>query len=204
MAVTATIRDDFKDNSLSAGIWTLPAWGGAPIAENNNQLEITSTLASGYYGIDTPLSHNLTGSYAFGKSNGATNETLASFEMYPIIVNADNTGNNQMFWLLSPQPGTVRAFKKVAGVSTQVGSTLSYSTYGRGYFRVRENGSGITYWDYSDAQGRGLSWINLWSEANPLTITTVKLGFMQGTFAAEAATSVAQFGGLNFVTRKIR
>lgn len=183
MAVTATIRDDFKGSALSSAIWNIPAWGGAQVALANNQLEITSTLASGYYGLDTPLSHDLTNSYAFGKSNGATNETLASFEMYPIIVNADNTGNNQVFWLLSPQPNTIRAFKKVAGISTQVGSTLTYTTYRKGYFRIREKG-GITYWDYSLETGRGMSWINLWSEANPLTITTVKMGYMQGTFGA--------------------
>lgn len=203
MAATQTIIDDFKDNSLSATIWNLPAWGGAQIAENNNQLELTTTLASGYYGIDTPRSHDLTGSYAFAKSNGATSSSITSFEFY-FLVNADDTGNNQLSWRFSPSDDVVQAYKKVGGVSTLLANiTGGYTSFGDGYVRFREL-NGITYWDYALSTGRGLQWLNLWSEANPLTITSVKMGFMVGTYAAEASTAVARFGCLNKITRKLR
>lgn len=205
MAVTFTVRDDHNDNSLSSAIWNLPAWGGAPVAENNNCLEITSSLASGYYGIDTPRTHNLTGSMAVAQLRGPLTSAITSLEGYPMVVNADDTGNNQLLWFASPFFGVIRAFKKIAGVSTQVGGDITYSTAitsspnQKAYFGVMEL-AGITYWIYSYG---GKYWRIHYSEANPLTITTVKMGYMEGTWQAELTQQAMQFDNLNFILRRI-
>lgn len=199
------VKDDHNDNSLSSAVWTLPAWGGAQVAENNNCLEITSTTASGYYGIDTPYSFNLTGLLTATQLKGPTTSTLTSFELYPVLVNADETGNNQLMWICSPQGGWIRAFKKVASSSSQVGDDLTYSTYVTGepsnrfYLGIAEL-NGTTYWVYSLG---GRQWRVHHSESNPLTITTVKVGYMEGTWQAEGSTAVAQFDNLNYFLRRI-
>lgn len=205
MAVTFTIRDDHNDNSISTVIWNTPAWGGAQVAENNNCLEITSTLASGYYGIDTFRSHDLTGSMAVAQLRGPVTDNITSFEAYPMIVNSDDTGNNQLLWFTSPRNGLIRAFKKIGGVSTQLAGDLTYSNFissnpnTKAYFGVMEL-AGITYWIYSLG---GKYWRVHYSEANPLTITSVKMGYMEGTWQAELTTNVAQFDNLNYILRRI-
>lgn len=199
------VKDDHNDSSLSTSIWTVPAWGAPQVAENNGYLEITSTLGSGYYGIDTPLSHNLTGLLTAAQLVGPTTSSLTSLELYPMLVNADGTGNNQLMWICSPQGNWIRAFKKVAGVSTQVGADLTYSTYitgvtsNRAYFGIAESG-GTTYWVYSLG---GRNWRIHHSETNPLTMTTVKVGYMEGTWGSEGSTAVAQFDNLNYFLRQV-
>lgn len=202
MAKCFTIKDDHNDNSISSTVWTTPAWGGAQVAETNNQLEITSTLASGYYGLDTPQSHDLTSSRFVAQIVGCTSSSIPSLEMY-ILLSTDGTGNNQLLWLASPYNNNISAYKKIAGVSTWVGQ-LTYTTYvgvaGQSLYCGFEERNGTTYFVYSLG---GRVWRELYSESNPLTYTSVRMGYMIGTWQAEASTGIAQFDNLNFLKRRI-
>lgn len=195
MARFSDLRDNFDDNSLSASVWNLPAWGGAQVAETNKELRITGTTASGYYGIDTTLTYDFTGDRVFVQFVGYLNAIVTSFEMY-MLVNVDDTGNNQLSWMYSPNFGFFRCFSKVGGVTSQVGSDListSATLFRARYFAIRETG-GTTYWEYSiDAE----HWIVHASIANTLSFGSDKAGLMEGTWQAEATTMIARFDNFN-------
>jgi hypothetical protein len=86
----------------------------------------------------------------------------------------------------------LRAYKKVAGVATQIAST-AYVADNHRFLRIRE-ASGTTYWDYS---ADGITWTNLTSQANPITMTALEVAIEAGTYASEASDTSAKFDDFN-------
>lgn len=192
MALMQTVQRNLNNNSIPSGFGTF----GTGFAYTNQRLEMQSQLASTYSGLDTGgTTYDLTASFAsvqyIGHDAGAT--SIASFEPYPLNL-SDSGGTNalQIFMQYSGGAFQVRSYKKVSGASTQV-ATETYNTARHRWFRIRE-ASGTTYWEYSS---NGRTWITMYSEANPITVTALRYGIMLGTWQAEATQAKAYFDNFN-------
>jgi hypothetical protein len=184
MALFETLTDNFDDNSLDAGKWTNY---GSNVSETSQQLQVTTTLAGDYAGIQSFTTYDLTGSSARVQVVDAGNQALTSLEVYPCLLQID--ASNYITWLVAG--GNIAVYKKVAGVSTSLFST-AYSSTTHTWFRIRESG-GTTYWDTSD----GFTWTNRHSVANPITVTTLYADLQVGTWQAEASTTTVKFDNFN-------
>lgn len=186
LAKAETMSDNFDDNSIDTNKWS--NWGGASVVETGSQLEISSDLASDYDGLDSKAPFDLTGSYAKIKLVNAGNQSLASWEVYPILIFQD--ANNTVSWWVSNN--LIRAYKRIAGISTSLFST-AYVSGTHVYFRIRESG-GLTYWDTSSD---GVNWTNRFSVANLITLTHVFTEISAGTWTTELSTTTAKFDDYN-------
>lgn len=182
---TATLADDFTDGVKGDAWFSF----GTGVSEAPTYLELT--VASGganYKGYETSSYYDFTGQSVSAQLLNAGNQALVSLEVYPVFVYKD--ANNSLFWMVSG--GFIRAYKKVAGVLTQI-SSAAYNAGVHRYFRIRE-ASGTTYWDYST---NGYNWTNLTSAANPITITSVDFQLQAGVYASEASSTVIQIDRFN-------
>lgn len=184
MALFETITDNFDDNSIDTGKWTTY---GSNVSETSQQLQVTTTLAGDYAGVQTLATYDLTGSSVRVQLIDAGNQSLASLEVYPGLLQIDS--NNYVTWLVAG--GNIAAYKKVAGVATSLYSA-AYSSSTHQWFRIRESG-GTTYWDTYD----GSTWTNRHSATNPITVTALYADLQVGTWAAELSTTTVKFDNFN-------
>lgn len=190
MASTASVTDNFNDNSLNVTTWS--SYGS--IAETNQRLEITVTGATpDYHGINTNDSTlDMTGSYIMAELVDAGNQAWTSLEVeMQALRNGGST--NRVFWLVNQ--GDIAAYKSVAGVTTNIGSNITYNSTNHKWFRIRE-ASGTTYWEYS---ADGVNWTTHHSEANPIVMTSFQIELDAGNYAAESGTTTPKWDNLNIV-----
>jgi hypothetical protein len=185
MAKLDTFSDNFDDNSLDTAKWN---YFGTNVNEINQQLEFTTLAAGEYLGVTSDNQYDLTGSYAQIKVVDAGNQSISSYEAYPLILQIDGD-NHVNFSILG---GNLRAYKKVTGSSTSLES-VAYNSTNHKYLRIRES-SGNTYWDTS---ADGITWSNFHSVANPITVTALTVVIQCGTWQAEASTTTLKVDNLN-------
>lgn len=198
--LTGSVTDNFNDNVLDPSTWE--NWGGAQVAEANGRLEMTSTLASGYYGVnyaDKVISRilSLIGSSCSIKIADAGNQSITSFEMYFGLSQDDGTdgfddGANQLYFVI--KGGTLYATRIVASANTTVASA-AYSATSHKYLRMRE-ASGVVYWDTSTD---GITWTNFGSWTWTWSPNRLVIKPFIGTWQVEGSTTVAAFDNLNVV-----
>jgi hypothetical protein len=185
---SSSMSDNFDDNSLDAKKWV--DWGGAQTVETNQEFEITGTTTAAYYGVDSADRVDMTGDSVLVQLVNIGSSTIASWEVYPLNCAID--ANNQLFWGYFAADNTVKAYKKVATVSTSVYSA-TYDSAVHKWFRIRES-AGTTYWDTSVD---GTTWTNRANEANPIAVIDFVVDMLAGTWAAEVATATAKFDNYN-------
>ena len=156
--------DNADDNTLgprfttSASVWT--------VAEQNARWEIAGTGATGNGDVRTlDSTYNHTSQEIVVEVPDAGNQSVSQLITF-LGLRADS--NNELE--LQIQGNQLKAFKKVAGVSSNPGSAIVYTLATVRFLRLR-NVSGVMYWDYS---ADGNSWSTLYSENNPITITAVQ------------------------------
>lgn len=187
-ALIETVQDDFDFGGVDIGKWS--TWGSLSIvATTNLRLEITSQTSPQYGGLLSLSTYDLTGSSVISQLTDAGNQSITSLEVYPMEL---VTGSDAISVMVNG--GIVYARKKIAGVYTTVGSTVSYNSSAMQWFRIRE-ASGTTYWEYaSNPTG---SWTTIASAANPITVTNLTAGISVGTWQAEGITSVVKVDNYN-------
>lgn len=189
MALTSTITDPFNDNSL-ASIWDAStAADPTQVTEVNNQIQISHTANAQYNTLLTTSAYNITSSSFFVGVTNVGNQALASHE---VIVAITVDSSNETWFTISG--GNISAYKKVATVQVQVGSSISYSASNHRYLRFRES-AGTIFWDTSD----GITWTNRWSLADPFSITSIKPTLQSGCYANEASSSFGHFDNFNIL-----
>lgn len=192
MALIQTLQDNFNDNSFDTGKWTRT--NSTQIVEQNQRLELTTTLGGNYIAVDSvDYTYDLTGSYALCQlvDGGNVDEVgLSSYEGYPIEVVKD--GSNACLFLIGYS--TVYAIKRVGGSTTNV-ATASWNASTYQWFKIREAG-GTVYWDYSSD---GTTWNNLASElvSNLFAVTAVGVEISVGTWQAESITTTMIVDNVN-------
>lgn len=171
--------DNFDDDSFDTNKWQRT--NDTQILETSGHLELNSILAGNYVSVDSIHLYDLTGKSASLELVSAGNQSLTSWETYPLTLLIDSN-NYLQFRLIG---GNLQCFQKVSGVSTQIGGTVTYDSDVHKWLRIREE-SGTIYFDYST---NGLSWTNISSTLNPIAITGLQVEFSVGTWQAEASTT---------------
>ena len=185
---TETLQDNFNDNSIDASKWN--NWGGAQIVETNQELELTTTTAANYWGINSVNQYDLTSSYVLFRLVDPGNLTLMNHGFALQVVKTANV-DELLFQVYSNQ---LIAAKRVSG--TYGGMVYNiYDPAVHKWLRIRES-AGTTYWDYSTD---GLSWTNFWSEANPFSLTVVSITFNVGNDLVEASGTTSKIDDLNIL-----
>jgi hypothetical protein len=189
MALMQTLTDNFNDNVIDVVKWD--AWGNAivsgSIVESGGQLNFTSQTTSNYLGCLSNDAYDLTASYAHIELADAGARDITSFQVF-LQLEAD--ANNSVGFFL--EGTTLAARKKVATVETSV-ETATYDPLQHRWLRIREAG-GDTFWEVS---ADGNLWVTFHTEANPITLTTLQLLMMIGTYAAETETTTISYDNLN-------
>lgn len=187
MAATATLKDSFDDGVRNASLWTSTGTNTV-LTERSDCLALTTSTATGYGSYYSVATYDLTGSSATIQVVGVGNQSLGSFELYPVNLILD--AGNFVFWIITA--GSIYAFKKVASVNTQL-ATTTFNANTHRWLRTREE-AGTTYWECSpDA----VSWTVFASLANPFAVTSLQFELSAGTYAAEASGTTAYLDSLN-------
>lgn len=175
---------------IDAARWN--AWGGGQITVVSEQLQLASTLAANYYGIDTEGkgAKNMTGGALQVKLVDAGDQGIASWEVYPCGVQIYGDGNNSLFFFIGH--GDMNCYKKVAGVTTLLNSR-SYNSTTHKYLRIRETG-GVCFFEFSPD---GVLWTVAASLSNPFAITSMSVSLLIGTWQVEASTTHATIDDVN-------
>ena len=187
------LQDNFNDNSLDTNKWDDS--GNSQIAETNSRLEITSTDFSSYIPLRSQSLYILEGSSVSIELVNAGNQSIPSFEAYPIFVEID--GSNQAGFLVTG--GNIKTFKKVAG-SFSTPTTTAYNPAIHSFFRLRES-AGTLYWEVSS---NGSTWVELHSESAPIDLSAIYLLVMVGTWQFESVTSTATFDNFNLLLEAVQ
>ncbi len=191
--LASSLTEDWSSGAISSTKWT-NNWSSGHASVINQQLNITSTTAANYFGLDARnVPYDLTGSYVFSQLVNAGNQSLTSWEVYPVYIFKNNDPSNQLQWRVAGN--TIYAEKKVANVLTTV-SSATYNSSVHKWFRIRESG-GTIYWDYSAG---GLTWTNFTSTATPFVVTAMNPGLAIGTWQSEATTTSATFDNFSIAT----
>lgn len=182
----STFTDNFNDNSIDTTKWAYVDWNdgtAGTMSEVNSQIEFVSTTA----GIDNVFFtqyYDLTGGSASIKVVDAGNQSLSTWETGMDV----NTSEGYAGFNISG--GTIYA--QDTGSSNLASATYNPATMV--YLKIRES-SGTTYWDYSADGG---SWNNLYSEANPIDMSTAV--FEIWAYAeTEASTTASKYDDFNIV-----
>lgn len=183
------LQEDFDFGGLDVGKWS--TFGSTPITIGTDlDIQLTSLIGGGYGGLVSIVTdYDMTSSYAFSQLTDAGNQALTSWEVYPVeLAYTDNSVSIMI------SGNTIYARKKVATVSSTVGSTVAYNSAVHKWFRIRE-ASGTTYWEFAtDPAG---SWTEIANAANPITMTSLTGGITIGTWQAEASTTTAKLDNFN-------
>ncbi len=136
----STLTEDFNDNSLDFDKWGY--WGSydAGVAETSQQLELTTKAVNGaYFGLITDLIYNLTGSSVFVEVVNQGNQTLESFEGYPLTLTDAAESNYIEFNIIG---GVLNVYKRVSDVSTKLAFD-TFDSVNHRFLRIREDS-----WNY--------------------------------------------------------
>jgi len=187
MANLSTFQDNFNDNSIDTAKWN-ESEGNTTVDEVNKQLEFTLAVDpnTGYASLESDNSYNLTGNQGYIEviqlpASGGNSESY-----FTLFVDS----NNNIEWFSAW--GWLYANYKVSGSTTWLGE-IEYSAGTTDWLRIRESG-GTTYWDYS---GDGISWTNLTSVSNPITVTALYTAITAGNWEVEAVPGYFKVDNFN-------
>lgn len=187
MSSLSLFNDNFNDNSIDTSKWF--NWGGTNIVEEDYMLKISTDSSSAYYGIETSTTYDSTGT---GFSAQVLNSGDLSIESLETEMNIYVDGDNRVFFNISGYDNTISAYQEVGGTV----SNLAYATYDpveHRWLRIREDG-GTTYWETSRD---GINWNILHSASNPITFTSVYVGFVCGKWDSVGGATTAIFDNVN-------
>jgi hypothetical protein len=183
VAKTETFQDNFDDNSIDPTKWN--NLDGSQIVETNYELEITNTLSTTFYEIQSVNQYDLTSSYVFVKLVVDNPALLYNDPSFLVFIDGDN-------YLVFLIESNVLYAQYYSGGTQHPVSNVAYNATNHKWLRMRESG-GTTYWDTSPD---GLTWTNFTSAGNPIVLTSVYISLGSGTYSVSGVTT-ARFDNLN-------
>lgn len=191
MASTGSIIEDFEWGTIDTIKWsTALSANAARVNEENQYLYISHPDFSEYNSLHAATTYDLTGSSFYVTITDAGNQSITSHEA---IVGVYLDANNVVWFVISG--GNISAYKKVAGIQTQIGASVAYDSTNHKRIRFSESAGTITI----DTSPLGaFNFTNRWSVANPFAITAIKPYMQSGCWQFEAAGgSYAAFDNFN-------
>lgn len=189
MAAISTVQDTFPGTTLNA-IW---AASDANASVNNGLTIAHPASSTAYSNIYTPTYYDATSSYSLSWMTSAGNQALVSYQVYPLILFAGTgTDSNANVSFILNQNNLSANIDD--GTSSAQYGTIPYSAGLHRYFKIEESG-GTTYW-YTSPDGQHFS--ELYSVANPITMTSLRVLTMVGSYNAEATSTSATWAEVGY------
>lgn len=203
----ATLADARAALGLSSGSVTVGPY--TDNADDNSLGPRFITSTSVWTATETGSQWQVGGSGATGSAEFRTNDLTYDHTSQEIFIEVPDAGNQSVSQLitflglrkdasneleLQIQGNQLKAFKKVAGVSSNPGTPLGYSLGVVRFLRLR-NVSGVMYWDYSPD---GNAWSTLYSENNPFTLTAVQHYWGARATSPSATVGTPKFDNVAF------
>ncbi len=187
MASISTFSDDFNGGSIDPAKWDNDA--AATVTGGALRIDHTGT-AGDYVSVWShwATTYDYAGQRAFVQIVDFGNQSYASHDVL-YFAKVDNSNN---IWITASN-GNLFAMKQVAGVSTQVGSTITLDQTAHRWWSIRESGGTLYYCTSPD----GVTWTDRWSLANPFGTTMFYPQFVSGNWDNEAGGSYAVFDNFN-------
>jgi len=187
MAKAHTLVDNFNDNTIDTTLWTVTPTGSDTLREVNGRVEIRPlSNQTGFYTCTSVATYDLTESQAHVelvrtlRALGSVSTGLAA------VVDANNLVT------IYVTNDRVVAERTVAGTATALRS-VAYDPAAHRWVRLREQ-SGITYWELS---ADGTTWTVLFQQADPITLTAVRLTIGAGGTVAYPSQGFAVLDNFN-------
>lgn len=192
--IQTLFEDDFSSGSIDDSKWDDQSSGNASIV--SGEINFDTTLSAGYYYVDSDDTFDMTRKNLSVKVSDEGDTSITGYEAYPIVLVEDS--DNEVSFLIDGS-GNLNARKKVGG-SGSTGASTTYNNTTHKYLRIREL-EGTTYWEYS---ADNVSWTELHSESNPITMTDMTVRMIVGTWQVEASTTTCKLDDIavkeNFVS----
>jgi hypothetical protein len=178
------LRDDFEDNAIGAA-WTKSTTGTATGAETGGQAVFTLPSSGGVGPHEAKYASNarydLTGDSAIVSVGTMVATGVAATAYFRLQLD----DSNYVQWV--QLSGTLKAQKCVAGVVTDLGAGLTWSSSTHKYWRIRESG-GTIFFDTSTSASAGGTWTNRYSVTVALAIAVTALQVLFGASCANVAS----------------
>ena len=188
-----TLTDNFDDNSLDSGKWSVTA-GGGTVTEQNQRLELAGDANPDQPIVRSTATYDLTASSAFARISNFEDGGNARF-------GAEDASGDLYFVRLF---GTGITFRKViSSVETQVGGGLTYSPTTHAWLRVRESGGTIfadTATASADNPPTAGQWTNRWSQATDAGFDPTNVKAYMLLFVASGTNKAIYVDGFNTST----
>lgn len=188
MALTQTFQDNFDDGIRDPTLWV--AYGTT--SEASGRLILSSGTTAAYSGYFSKQAYVGTSSYSHVEVVSVGNQSLTSFEVFPMEWQVDGSSDNVQYLISG---GVLKARKTISAVITTLASGVFNSDTHR-WLRIRES-SGTTFWEYSSD---GQAWSTFHSVANPIPVTSVNIEIAAGAYADEGVSSEASFDNFNIAS----
>lgn len=191
-----TLTDDYDDNSLDSGKWSVTLNGGT-VTEQNKRLELAGDANPDEPTVRSTNTYDLAASSGFARISNFEDGGNARF-------GAEDASGDRYFIRLF---GTGITFRKViSSVETQVGGGLTYSPTTHAWLRVRESG-GTTFADTAadtaDNPPTAGQWTNRWSETTDAGFDPTNVKAYMLLFVASGTNKAIYVDGFNTAANSV-
>jgi hypothetical protein len=189
MAKTATLTDNFNDNSISAS-WTTSVASSATVAETGQRIVITpaNSTAGSDGKLLSAVDYDLTASYAQVKVVQVADQTNC-YTNFQLNIDADN------YVGIGVSGTNLQYFQEVGGAFS-LSNIATYNSTDHAYWRFRES-NGQMLCDYSSD---GITWINFYRVSSPITLSSVEIQLSVREHTSDATPGSAIFDDFNITT----
>jgi len=193
MAKASTLVDNFNDDVINAALWTVTPAASDTIREVNGRVEIRPVSdATGTYTYASVSTYDLTDSFARVELVRALRAGPSTSVSLAVAVDASN------YVVLYVHDGRLVAAKGISGTN-DVRRVVAYNPDAHRWLQISEQG-GITRWEVS---ADGVRYEVLYQEANPITLTAVRLSIGASVLVAHPTPGFAVFDNFNVLNSSL-
>jgi len=184
-----TLIDNFNDNSFDEEKWIRT--NSTQVLEQNQELELSTILSGNYVAIDSTGYYDLTDSFALVEWIASGNNSLSSYEAYPLQLFVDSANGLSIL----NSAGTVYYSKRVGNVNTNL-AIEEYSSISHRWLKILESGGTV----YFSRSADGIIWNNVASTSTAslsFGIDSMYAEISAGTWQEESATTTMIIDNFN-------
>jgi hypothetical protein len=190
-ALFGSLQDTFGGSSLNATLWANQSAGSSTAVEGGGVLTLTQQASSTNSAvIGSNSTYDLTGSSITVELVQAETGTTNSQSCFQVL----NAAGTQGYFYFENSGFLEGSYEHTSGTYVTVFS-IAYSATAHKWLRLRES-AGTTYWD---AAPDGLTWTNLGSVADEITLTALYVTVAQQPNVATDPAAFSTWANFNVV-----